>query len=33
MVRIFEDHGWLVKIPEGAIVADHRCRHAWRIVR
>jgi hypothetical protein len=33
IVDILVDHGWLVKIPEGAIVAGQRRRDAWRIVR
>jgi Protein of unknown function (DUF3987) len=33
MVAILEDHGWLVKIPAGAVVGAHRRRDAWRIVR
>ena len=32
LVGILEDHGWLAKIPEGAVVAGHRRRDAWRIV-
>jgi hypothetical protein len=32
-VGIFEDHGWLVRIAEGAVVAGVRRREAWRIVR
>jgi hypothetical protein len=28
-----EDHGWLAKIPQSAIVAGQRRRDAWRIVR
>ena len=33
LVTVLEDHGWLVRIPEGAIVAGHRRREAWHIVR
>jgi hypothetical protein len=33
IVAILEEHGWLVKIPQGAVVADTRRREAWRIVR
>ncbi len=33
LVSILEDHGWLVKIPEGAIIARQRRRDAWRIIR
>jgi Protein of unknown function (DUF3987) len=33
LVTILEDHGHLVRIPEGAIVAGHRRREAWIIVR
>jgi hypothetical protein len=32
-VAILEDHGWLVRIPEGAAVAGVHRREAWRIVR
>jgi hypothetical protein len=32
-VGILEDHGWLVRIPEGAVIAGERRREAWRIVR
>ncbi len=32
-VAILEDHGWLIRIPEGAVVAGERRRDAWRIVR
>jgi hypothetical protein len=30
---VLEDHGWLVRMPEGAVVAGVRRREAWRIVR
>jgi hypothetical protein len=33
LVAILEDHGWLMKIPDGAIVNGERRREAWRIVR
>jgi hypothetical protein len=33
LVAILEDHGWLVRIPEGAVVAGLRRRDAWRVVR
>jgi uncharacterized protein DUF3987 len=33
LVAILEEHGWLVKIPEGATVAGQRRREVWRIVR
>lgn len=33
LVAILEDHGWLVRIPEGAVVSGVRRRDAWRIVR
>ena len=33
LVTILEDHGWLVRIPGGAVVADQQRRDAWRIVR
>jgi hypothetical protein len=32
LVRILEDHGWLVPIPGGATVAGQRRRDAWLIV-
>jgi hypothetical protein len=32
LVTILEDHGWLAKIPQGAVVAGQRRRDAWRIV-
>ncbi|MCB9980755.1 MAG: DUF3987 domain-containing protein [Rhodospirillales bacterium] len=32
VVRILEDHGWLVEIPDGAEVAGTRRREAWHIV-
>ena len=32
-VLILEEHGWLVRIPEGAIVGGTPRREAWRIVR
>jgi Protein of unknown function (DUF3987) len=31
-VGILEDHGWLVKIPQGAVVAGQQRRDAWRII-
>jgi hypothetical protein len=31
-VRILEDHGWLVRIHEGAVINGNRRRDAWRIV-
>jgi hypothetical protein len=33
VVAILEDHGWLDRIPQGAVVAGQRRRDAWRIVR
>ncbi len=33
VVAILEDHGWLARIPQGAVVAGQRRRDAWRIVR
>jgi hypothetical protein len=32
LVLILEDHGWLTKIPQGAVVAGQRRRDAWRII-
>jgi hypothetical protein len=31
-VSILEDHGWLVRIPQGAVVAKVQRRDAWKIV-
>ena len=33
LVAILEDHGWLARIPEGAVVSGVRRRDAWRVVR
>jgi len=33
LVGILEDHGWLVRIPQGAMVSGQRRRDAWRIVQ
>ena len=33
LVRILEDHGWLVRIDQGAMVAEQRRRDAWSINR
>ena len=33
LVAILETHGWLVKLPGGAIVGGERRRDAWRIVK
>jgi Protein of unknown function (DUF3987) len=33
LVAILEDHGWLVRIPQGAVIAGQRRRDAWRIVQ
>ncbi len=32
LVGILEDHGWLDRIPQGAVVAGQRRRDAWRII-
>jgi hypothetical protein len=32
-VDILEEHGWLVRLPEGAVIKEIRRRDAWRIVR
>jgi hypothetical protein len=32
IVGILEDHGYLAKIPKGAVMAGNRRRDAWRIV-
>jgi hypothetical protein len=33
VVGLLEEHGWLVRIAEGAVIAGIRRREAWRIVR
>ena len=33
LVAILEGHGWLVRMPEGALIAGQRRREAWRIMR
>jgi hypothetical protein len=33
LVTILESHGWLVKIPVGAIIKGQKRREAWHIVR
>jgi hypothetical protein len=33
IVEILEEHGWLARIPQGAVVAGTRRRDAWRIIR
>jgi Protein of unknown function (DUF3987) len=33
LVTILEDHGWLVRLAGGTVVAGQRRREAWRIVR
>jgi hypothetical protein len=33
LVDILEEHGWLEKLPQGAVVAEQRRRDAWRIIR
>jgi hypothetical protein len=33
MVGILEEHGWLSKIPGGAVVGEQHRRDAWKIVR
>jgi hypothetical protein len=33
LVGVLEDHGWLYRIPQGAVVAGQTRRDAWRIIR
>jgi hypothetical protein len=33
VVTILEDHGWLFRISQGAVIAGERRREAWAIVR
>jgi hypothetical protein len=33
LVGTLEDHGWLARLPQGAVVAGQRRRDAWRIIR
>jgi Protein of unknown function (DUF3987) len=33
VVGVLEDHGWLIRIVEGAMIAGTYRREAWRIVR
>jgi hypothetical protein len=33
VVAVLEDHGWLLRIPQGAEIAGVRRREAWRIIR
>jgi hypothetical protein len=33
LVTILEGHGWLVRIPEGAVIHGQRRNDAWCIVR
>jgi hypothetical protein len=33
LVATLEDHGWLVRIPEGTVVSDLPGRDTWRVVR
>jgi hypothetical protein len=33
LAKILEDHGWLIPIDGGAVVAGHHRREAWRIVK
>jgi hypothetical protein len=33
LCAVLEDHGWLVRIPGGSLVAGQRRREAWQIVR
>jgi Protein of unknown function (DUF3987) len=33
LIAILEDHGWVVRIAEGAVVSGQRRRDAWRVVR
>jgi hypothetical protein len=32
-ITILEKHGWLAKLPAGAVVRDKPRKEAWRIVR
>ena len=33
VVGILENHGWLIRIPEGAVISGVRRHEAWRVVR
>lgn len=33
LVGVLEDHGWLYRMPQGAVVAEQTRRDAWRIIR
>jgi hypothetical protein len=33
LVRVLVDHGWLIATQDGAVIAGHHRRHAWRIVK
>jgi hypothetical protein len=33
LVTLLEDHGWLIRIVGGALVADQHRRDAWRIIK
>jgi Protein of unknown function (DUF3987) len=33
LVGILEDHGWVLRIPQGAVVGGQHRRDAWRIIR
>lgn len=33
MTRILEEHGWLIRVEGGAVVAGEKRRDAWRIVK
>ena len=33
LVKALEEHGWAIRIPQGAVVADQHRREVWRIVK
>jgi hypothetical protein len=33
LVRILEEHGWAIRLPQGAVVAGQHRREVWRIVK
>ncbi len=33
LVKTLEDHGWLIRIPQGGVVAGQQRRDVWQIVR
>jgi hypothetical protein len=33
LVKILEEHGWLIRIPPGAVVSGQHRREAWQIIR